>query len=117
MNIDKYLRQGKKGGWKLRLSYSPPRMKADHVDIGLRTRDLKTARIAAIAIVNGLHAINARNKYFLGLIRPMDKASLSCTKRALYSRYREQQPEEKTKPANVEEAKQLVFSFIDRLFN
>lgn len=101
MNIDKYLRQGKEGGWKLRLSYSPPRMKADHVDIGLRTRDLKTARIAAIAIVNGLHAINARNKYCLGLIRPMDKESLSCTKRALKTKFlagTEKQKANKQKP-------------------
>lgn len=117
MNIDRYLRRTKRGSWKLRLSYSPPNMKADRVEIGLRTRDLTTARIAAVAIVNSMHAINARNKYFLGLIRPMDKASLSCTKRALRSRYREQQPEEKTKPANVEEAKQLVLSLIDRHFN
>lgn len=87
MKIDRYLRQTKAGGWKLRLSYSPPCKNADRVDIGLRTRDLNTARIAAVAIVNGLHAINARNQFFLGLIRPMDKASLSCTKRALKTQF------------------------------
>lgn len=87
MKIDKYLRQTKTGGWKLRLSYSRPCRKADRVDIGLRTRDLTTARIAAVAIVNGLHAINAKSDFCLGLIRPMDKASLSCNKRALKTRF------------------------------
>lgn len=89
MKIDRYLRRTKCGGWKLRLSYSLPNKKADRVEIGLNTRDLNTARIAAVAIVNSLHAINARNKHFMGLIRPMDKESLSCTKKALKTSFRD----------------------------
>lgn len=86
MNIDRYLRRTKRGSWKLRLSYSRPNMKAERVEIGLNTRDLKIARIAAVSVVNSMHAVNARNNYFLGLIRPMDKQTLSCTKRALKSK-------------------------------
>lgn len=116
MNIDKYLRQGKEGGWKLRLSYSPPRMKADHVDIGLRTRDLKTARIAAIAIVNGLHAINARNKHCLGLIRPMDKDSLSCTKSGLKSRFLDKSNTLTRKTPMLTEDRQMLLWEIEKYF-
>lgn len=89
MKIDKYLRKTKTGGWKLRLSYSRPCRKADRVDIGLKTRDLNTARIAAISIITALHAVNEKSNFCLGLIRPMDKESLSCTKRLLRSPFRD----------------------------